>query len=227
MGRARRGRVARRDRVRVRAESRGGGGGRPPQPAWGFGPPAPDAWAPPPLPPAPEGHRAPPDRAAQWSLSPIELPPIVLPGWAGFGGQTYWGGMPFPDYPNAYVGMISVVLALPAFLANGPARVFALALALVSLLIAFGHNTPLYGFLYAHLPLFNKFRIPVMIILLFHLAACLAAPWGWSTVLQGREGGTGRAPRVDRLMAITAIVLAAGALLGTIGRDGWRAAYLG
>ena len=33
------------------------------------------------------------------------------------------------------------------------------------------HHTPLYGFLYAHLPLFNKFRIPVMIILLFQLAA--------------------------------------------------------
>src|SRR6267378_175421 len=43
------------------------------------------------------------DRATQWSLSPIELPTIVLPGWAGFGGQTYWGGMPFTDYPNAYV----------------------------------------------------------------------------------------------------------------------------
>jgi len=22
----------------------------------------------------------------------------VVPGWVGFGGQTYWGSMPFTDY---------------------------------------------------------------------------------------------------------------------------------
>ena len=134
------------------------------------------------------------ERATMWSLAPIELPTIVVPGWAGFGGQTYWGGMPFTDYPNAYVGMVTVLLALPAFLATGAARVFALALAGIALLIAFGHNSPVYGFLYAHLPLFNKFRIPVMVLLLFQLAACLGTAWGWSTVLDGRALAFLRAP---------------------------------
>ena len=113
--------------------------------------------------------------ASAWSLSFAELPTIVIPGWAGYGGETYWGGMPFTDYPNAYVGLIPVLLAIPAFFAARAVplrlRLFALALALFALFVAFGHNTPLYGFLYAHLPLFNKFRIPVMVLLLLGAVA--------------------------------------------------------
>ena len=129
--------------------------------------------------------------ATAWSLSFSELLTIVIPGWAGFGGETYWGGMPFTDYPNAYVGLIPVLLAIPAFFAARAVplrlRLFALALALFALFVAFGHNSPLYGFLYAHLPLFNKFRIPVMVLLLFQLAAALAFAWGWTAVLDAGE----------------------------------------
>src|SRR5262249_14457835 len=118
--------------------------------------------------------------ATQWSLGPVELPSIAVPGWVGFGGQTYWGAMPFTDYPNAYVGMITILLGLAAFLAGGAPRVFALLLGVVALLISFGHNFPLYGFLYDHLPLFNKFRVPVMILLLFQFAAAVGLAWGWT-----------------------------------------------
>jgi hypothetical protein len=48
------------------------------------------------------------DYATAWSLAGRELPTIVIPGAVGFGGPTYWGTMPFTDYPNAYVGMITV-----------------------------------------------------------------------------------------------------------------------
>ncbi|HTM57225.1 MAG TPA: hypothetical protein VL123_02295 [Candidatus Udaeobacter sp.] len=162
--------------------------------------------------------------ATAWSLSPIELPTIVLPYWAGFGGPMYWGGMPFTDYPNAYVGMITVILALPAFLANGSLRVFALTLSLIALLIAFGHNTPLYAFLYAHLPLFNKFRVPVMIILLFEFAACLGTAWGWTTVLERRDVPAARRA-VDRMMLAVFALLGVGLVVGVIGRDAWQAPY--
>ena len=63
------------------------------------------------------------DYATGWSLAPYELPTVVVPGWAGFGGATYWGGMPFTDYPNAFVGLVAVLLAVPAFLAGGAPRV--------------------------------------------------------------------------------------------------------
>ena len=120
-------------------------------------------------------------------MAPYELPSVLVPGWVGFGGATYWGGMPFTDYPNAYLGVVAVLLAIPAFLAGGAPRVFALVLAGLSLLIAFGRYFPLYGFLYDHLPLFNKFRVPVMVIILFQLAVALGTAWGWSAILPGGD----------------------------------------
>ena len=163
--------------------------------------------------------------ATQWSLAPYELPEVVVPGWAGFGDATYWGTMPFTDYPNAYVGMVTVLLAVPAFLLGGVPRIFAIALALASLMVSFGKNFPLYGFLYDHLPLFDKFRVPVMIIVLFQVAAALGAAWGWSLVLErGTRGEADR--RLDRVLIASAIALALLLVAGFFGQDLWRGAYV-
>jgi hypothetical protein len=164
--------------------------------------------------------------ATQWSMAPFELPTIAIPAWVGFGGATYWGGMPFTDYPNAYVGIITVVIALPALFVGGAPRAFALALAALSLLVAFGSHSPFYGFLYDHLPLFNKFRVPVMVILLFQLAAALACGWGWSAILEGAGGVAARRRPVPRLLFGAAAVLALMLVIGVLARDSWRDAYL-
>jgi hypothetical protein len=172
------------------------------------------------------------ERATQWSLAPYELPSIVVPGYVGFGGQTYWGGMPFTDYPNAYLGMVAVLLAIPAFFAPAGSllmpRLFALALGAFALMISFGHYFPLYGFLYDHLPLFNKFRIPVMVVLLFQLAAALGLAWGWSAVLDGDERAA-KGARGGR--SGKALLAAGGALLlllvvGVLGAGGCQAGYV-
>jgi hypothetical protein len=166
------------------------------------------------------------DYATAWSLAPLELLTAVVPGLMGFGGETYWGGMPFTDYPNAYVGMVAVVVALPAVLANGAPRIFALVLAVVAVLIAFGKNFPLYGFLYDHLPLFNKFRIPVMVMVLFQVAVALALAWGWSRTLEEAETRKERGGPVGKLMLGAAIVLALALVVGVMGQEAWREAYL-
>jgi hypothetical protein len=159
-------------------------------------------------------------------MAPFELPTIAIPAWVGFGGATYWGGMPFTDYPNAYVGITTVVIALPALFAGGAPRAFALALAALSLMVAFGSHSPFYRFLYDHLPLFNKFRVPVMVILLFQLAAALACGWGWSAILDGAGGTTARRRQVPRLLFGAAAVLALMLVIGVLARDSWRDAYL-
>ncbi|HKQ58841.1 MAG TPA: YfhO family protein [Candidatus Eisenbacteria bacterium] len=163
--------------------------------------------------------------ATQWSMGPWELPAIVAPWAVGFGGQTYWGGMPFTDYPNAYMGMVAVLLALFAVLDNGAPRIFAALLALVALTISFGSHFPLYQLLYDHLPLFNKFRVPVMIILLFQLAIALGAAWGASRVLAERPPGSQR-PLTGRLMIGAAVALGVMLLLGVAGQDAWRESYV-
>jgi hypothetical protein len=163
------------------------------------------------------------DYATAWSMGPWELPAVMIPGWVGFGGGTYWGGMPFTDYPNAYVGAITVVLALAAIAMPGRVRLYALALAGVSLLISFGKYFPLYGFLYQHLPLFNKFRVPVMIVLLFQLAATLGLAWGWTALIGGAHQDD---PRLGRLMKGIAVVLGLALVVGLLGQDGLRGGYL-
>lgn len=169
--------------------------------------------------------------ATGWSMAPYELLASVVPNWVGFGGATYWGGMPFTDYPNAYLGVVAVLLALPAFLPSAPGggvpRAFALALAVVSLLVSFEHHFPLYGFLYDHVPQFNKFRIPVMIIVLFQIAAAMAAAWGWSAVLdRGARPGSRRDPALDRVLIGAAVVLVVAGLLAAAGSEAMRAGYV-
>jgi hypothetical protein len=163
--------------------------------------------------------------ATQWSLAMRELPSILVPGWAGFGNPTYWGAMPFTDYPNAYLGTVAVLLALPAFLARGPQRVFVLGLAVLALLIAFGKHTPVYGFLYDHFPLFNKFRIPVMVVLLLQIAAGIGLAWGWSAVLDEAKGAH-RGRGLGRLLFAVAAVTALVFVVGVMGQDAWRQPYI-
>ena len=163
--------------------------------------------------------------ATAWSMAPWELPTAVVPSWVGFGGDTYWGGMPFTDYPNAYVGMITIALAIAAFGLRGTARLYAFALGVIALLISFGKYFPLYGVLYNVLPLFNKFRVPVMIILLFHLAAALGLAWGWSRLIGGTQERKDDA-RLPRVMITLAIVLGLGLLAGLLGQEGLRGAYV-
>lgn len=164
--------------------------------------------------------------ATQWSLGPYELPSVVVPGWVGFGGQTYWGDMPFTDYPNAYVGLVTLLLAIPACFAGGVTRAFALTIAIVALLVSFGRNFPVYGLLYDHLPLFNKFRIPVMIVLLFQLATALGLAWGWTALLDPESVPAARRAALGRVPLIVAIVCVAALLIGGLGRGAFETDYV-
>ncbi len=164
--------------------------------------------------------------ATSWSLAPREIFAFLVPNAVGFGGPTYWGGMPFTDYPH-YLGAVTWAVAAFAFLANGAPRIFALALALFALLVGLGKNFPLYQVLYDHLPYFKSFRVPVMILLLFQLAAALGAAWGWTRILDTKAE---RGRSEDRWLAGLAAAFSLMGLLGLLGRgalhDGYVAAAL-
>ena len=53
--------------------------------------------------------------ASNWSFHPLEMITFIIPSFMGFGGQTYWGKMPFTDYP-LYFGIIVFLLALIPFI---------------------------------------------------------------------------------------------------------------
>jgi len=123
--------------------------------------------------------------ATSWSFHPREILTFVIPSMFGFGGRTYWGSMPFTDYPN-YMGIVPLALAVyGAARARGVTRAYLVALAAAALLISFGkHLQPLYSLLYYHLPFFNKFRVPVMILVLVQFATAALAALGLTKALQ-------------------------------------------
>jgi len=126
--------------------------------------------------------------ATAWSFDPREMLTFVIPSMFGFGGSTYWGTMPFTDYPN-YMGIVPLALAIYGALRwRGAVRWYLVALAGAALLMSFGkHLQPLYSLLYYHLPFFNKFRVPVMILVLVQFAVAALAALGVTAALRRAE----------------------------------------
>jgi hypothetical protein len=124
--------------------------------------------------------------ATNWSLSVGEIATFFLPSAAGFGEGTYVGTMPFTNFPN-YLGQAVLLFGIASLvLLRGRTLVFLLLLGLLALFVSFGNNLSLvYDLFYHHLPYFNKFRVPVMILVLLQLAASLGAALG-ATALWGR-----------------------------------------
>jgi hypothetical protein len=126
--------------------------------------------------------------ATQWSFHPAECATFLVPGFFGFGGSTYWGHMPFTDAPN-YGGVVIAVLALVgAVAAIRTAKVrFLLVMMAFALLVSMGKHFPLlYNLFFHHLPQFNRFRVPVLILVLFQIGLCALAGIGLDVVVSAR-----------------------------------------
>lgn len=123
------------------------------------------------------------DYATGWSFHPKEIATWVVPGFFGFGGPTYWGHMPFTDFPN-YMGILTLVLAVFAFIyRRRPLAWFLLGVIGVSLVISFGKFFFVYELVYNYLPFFNKFRVPVMILILAQFSFAVLAGFGLQNIL--------------------------------------------
>ena len=119
--------------------------------------------------------------ATQWSFSFIELGTFILPSFLGFGGLTYWGTMPFTDYPN-YMGILILIFAIIGGYKSKTKEknLFILSICF-AFLLSLGKNFPLfYGLFYDFFPFFNKFRVPVMILILIQFCVSILAGLGLS-----------------------------------------------
>ena len=164
------------------------------------------------------------DYATQWSFSPGEMMTFLLPSFYGFGGQTYWGTMPFTDYPN-YMGIVVLTLAIVALLWRRPLTGFFGLVALLALLISFGkHFSLLYRLLYNFLPYFNKFRVPVMILVLVQFSLAVMAGLGLEAILEklraAKQEHEDRHRAVAKQLFVIAAILVGLALLVSLAHDG-------
>jgi len=129
--------------------------------------------------------------ATGWSLHPKEVLTFVFPWAFGFGKGTYTGAMPFTDYPN-YLGITTVLFSILALvLAKSRWKWFLLSAALLATVIGFGKFLPvLYGPMFKLLPYFNKFRVPVMVLIVQQLALVALMGLGLDAFLRlEAEGG--------------------------------------
>lgn len=158
--------------------------------------------------------------ATSWSFHPAEMATFFVPSFMGFGGTTYWGRMPFTDSPH-YMGILVLFLAVVA-LVRWPRERFHVYLVLLSvfaLLVSFGHNFPaVYNILFEYFPFFNKFRVPVMILVLLQFSAAILAATAVHRIAQARTPDerkrTGRSVGLAGGIVGGLVVLLGGSVLG-------------
>lgn len=126
------------------------------------------------------------DYATNWSLHPAEMLTFFVPAFFGFGGQTYWGWMPFTDAPQ-YMGILPLFLAVAGAVLCWRDRFtkYLVILAVLALMVSWGKELPiLYDPFFNFLPFFNKFRVPSMILVLTQLAVALLAALALNSLLE-------------------------------------------
>ncbi|MFQ5650803.1 MAG: YfhO family protein [bacterium] len=168
--------------------------------------------------------------ATDWSFYPGEIATWVMPRfYGGSSAETYeskavpqlrgrkipgyWGPMPFTSSTH-YFGVVTLFLvALALALRWRDSRVLTLAILVVfSLLLSFGKHFPLlYQFFFDHVPFFNKFRVPSMILVLIHWGFVLLAGLGLAQVLTD-------SPEVsmDKLRRVSLVIFGAFLLIGLV-----------
>jgi len=145
--------------------------------------------------------------ATGWSFSFGEMMTFLIPSFYGFGGPAYWGSMPFTDYPN-YMGIFVLGLAVFGVIRyRGALSLILLLTALFALFLSFGKHLFLYGLFYNWFPYFDKFRVPVMFLILTQFSMAVLAGMGLDAL--GERMFSGRLTRRFQLIlyAIGAILI--------------------
>ncbi len=142
--------------------------------------------------------------ATNWSFSPEEVLTFFVPSFYGFGNSTYkgpltqnrpvhvntyFGQMPFVDVAQ-YMGIVVFVLALLGIVLGWKNRFiqFLTYLNLIFLIVSFGRNLPLlYDLFFHYLPLFDKFRVPSMILNITQMTIPILAGFGLMEISERRK----------------------------------------
>ncbi len=147
--------------------------------------------------------------ATLWSMHPLELFTFLVPGFFGFGGVTYWGFMPFTDFPN-YAGIVVLLLAVAGAVLRRkePMTWFFVAAALLALLLSFGRFFSLFFDLFYHFaPLFSRFRVPSMALIMLYLIISFLAAIGVNDLLQRQPSRLLKPIRIGALLLAALLLL--------------------
>ena len=166
--------------------------------------------------------------ATSWSFPPAEMLTFVIPSFAGFGGQFYWGAMPFTDFPN-YLGVVVFLLAVTGFvLRRSRMTIFLVVAAALVLLVSFGRHLPPISYVMLHfVPFFAKFRAPVMILVILQFAVALLAGYGVHAIIEHIRAGRDRLRHFSRVLCAAAATVMLLVLLLTVFESSFQSTMTG
>lgn len=142
--------------------------------------------------------------AFSWSYGVGETYTILVPGATGGGsgegvaddsewtrrtGQKkaplYWGDQPFTSGPVYFGSIIIFLFILGCFIVKGPERWWLIIATVIAIVLSWGrHFLPVNGFLFDHLPLYNKFRTPSMSLVLANVTMIVMAMLALKTIFE-------------------------------------------
>lgn len=99
----------------------------------------------------------------------------------------YWGGQPFTSGPVYFGAAIVFLFVFSMFIVRNNLKWVLLGLTIFSMMLAFGHNTPFFKWMFNLLPFFNKFRNPSMALVIAELAVPLIAILGLNEIFTGKN----------------------------------------
>ena len=157
------------------------------------------------------------DFAMTYSLWPWRLITFAAPDFFGNPGRgDYWGYATYWE-DAGYVGVLPLLLAIGVAIGRKRGRKatwaglvrFWAACAAVTLVLALGKNTPVFPFLFRHVPSFNLFQAPARWLAITTIALAALAALGAQSWPPGQQG-----QRRGGLWVVGGIALLLGGLVG-------------
>lgn len=126
----------------------------------------------------------------------------------------YWGNQPFTSGPVYFGAAIVFLFLFSLLVVHNHFKWVLLGLSLFSFLLAAGHNTPFFGWMFNLLPFFNKFRTPSMALVIAELAMPLLALMGLNEILNGKTAKEELWKKLQIAAGVTAAIVVLFGVLG-------------
>ncbi|MDR2917600.1 MAG: hypothetical protein LBV74_22640 [Tannerella sp.] len=116
---------------------------------------------------------------------------------AGYGAQAaqaskqapmYWGDQPFTGGPSYAGAIVCFLFVLGLIIVKGPEKWWLLAATILSIVLAWGKNFEIINnFLFDYLPLYNKFRVPAMALVIAEVTMAAMAILALKEIFDNKE----------------------------------------
>jgi len=146
--------------------------------------------------------------ATTWSLDFEDLLQFFLPDPYGYGYSTekYWGNQSW--LKTIYLGIIPFALSIFFIIEKRRKAIPFLVIILISLILSFGGNTPLYKPLYNYVPFLNTIRYPVKFLFIFTFIISVMAGIGYDSLCRQIDDRNWETKRIVRGVLVFSVLAA-------------------